>query len=80
LCSWFFLCSSLSPLWCSPCSPFSCCENRNMSSKEKLKCWISEHHLYSNEQVHQLPPHDYNLCDDGCLMFMVILCSSSSPL
>jgi hypothetical protein len=74
------LCSSLSPLWCSPYSPFLCCERRNMSSKEKLKCWISEHHFFSSEQVHHLPPHDYNLFDHGCLMFMVIVYSSSSPL
>jgi len=74
------LCSSLSPLWCSPCSHFLCCERRNMNSKEKLKHWISEHHFFSSEQVHQLPPHDYNLFDHGCFMFMVILCSSSSPL
>ncbi len=52
------LCSSLSPFCCSP---FLCCERRDMRSKEKLKCWISEHHFFSSEQVHQLPPHDYSL-------------------
>lgn len=68
---------------CHPCGPPLAppfCVPKKMSSKEKLKCWINEHHLFSSEQVHQLPPHDYNLCDHGCLMFMVILCSSSSPL
>lgn len=68
-CSWLFFVFKLVTLVVLPCSPFLCCERKNMSSKEKLKCWISEHHLFSSEQVHQLPPHDYNLCD------MVILCS-----
>ncbi len=68
---------------CHPCgvplAPLFCVERRNMSSKEKLKHCISEHHFFSSEQVHQLPLHDYNIFD-GCLMFMVILCSSSSSL
>jgi hypothetical protein len=68
-CSWLFFVFKLVTFVVLPCSPFLCCERRNMSSKEKLKCWICEHHFFSSEQVHQLPPHDYNLCD------MVILCS-----